>query len=59
MKVNINPKIRQALYVLTAIGTPLVAYLLAVGVLDENAVALWSAEVTVVSVIAGFNVNKE
>ena len=58
MDINPSPRIRQALYVLTAVGTPVVAYLLVKGLIGEAEVALWSAEVTVVSLLAGFNVNR-
>jgi len=58
--VNINPSpaIRRALYVLTAVGTPVVVYLQAKGVIGPTEVALWGAEVTVVSAMAGFNVTE-
>ena len=55
MQINLPPKVRLALYVLTALGTPVVAYLFAKGHLGELEVALWSAEVSVVSVLAAFN----
>lgn len=56
--MNINPpyKVRIALYIITAVGTPIVAYLLARNVIGELEVALWSAEVTVVNAMAALNV---
>lgn len=55
MTLNLPSRVRAALYVITALGTPLMAYLLARGVISELEVALWSAEVTVVSALAAFN----
>ena len=55
MTVNVPYKIRAGLYILTAIGTPIIAYLFAKDILGELEVALWSAEVTVVSALAAFN----
>ena len=57
MNINPSPTIRRALYVLTAVGTPVVAYLQAEGIIGPTEVALWGAEVTVVSAMAGFNVD--
>lgn len=56
MTVNLPPRVRVALYILTALGTPLVAYLAAKGIIEDLEVVLWSAEVTVVSGMAAFNV---
>lgn len=58
MKFNLPPKIRATLYVVTAIGTPIVAYLLAKGYIGELEVGLWSAEVTVVNAMAALNVTQ-
>jgi len=55
MEINIPRPVRAALYILTAIGTPFVAYLLTIGAIGPNEVTLWSAEVVVVSGIAAFN----
>ena len=55
MTINVPYRIRAALYILTAIGTPVIAYLFAKDILGELEVALWSAEVTVVSALAAFN----
>lgn len=56
MRINLPHRIRATLYVITAIGTPVVAYLLARGVIGELEVALWSGEVAVVSSMAALNV---
>lgn len=56
MKVNPSRPVRVALYVLTAVGTPVVAYLKVKGIIDDPAVALWSGEVAVVNTLAALNV---
>jgi len=55
MQVNLPPRVRLALYVLTALGTPVVAYLFAKEIIGELELALWSAEVAVVTAMAAFN----
>lgn len=55
MSLNIPYKVRAALYVLIAIGTPTVAYLLAKGIVGELEVQLWSGLVTAVSALAALN----
>lgn len=56
MTFNPPSKIRALLYIITAIGTPVVAYLLTKDVISELEVALWAAEVTVVNAMATLNV---
>lgn len=56
MKINLPYQVRAALYILTAIGTPVVAYLLAKGIIGELEMSLWAAEVTVVTAMAALNV---
>lgn len=55
--MNLNPprRVRAALYVLTAIGTPVVAYLNAKGYIGSLEVGLWSAEVAAASGLAALN----
>ncbi|WP_418061800.1 hypothetical protein [Pimelobacter simplex] len=55
MKLSLPTKVRRALYVLTAAGTPIVAYLQVKGLVGEPEMVLWAAEVTVVSTIAGLH----
>lgn len=57
MPLNIPPKVRASLYALTALGTPIVAYLLAKNIIGSLEVTLWSAEVAVVSALAAYNVS--
>lgn len=56
MSLNPPSRVRAALYILTAVGTPLVAYLLAKHIIGPMEVSLWSAEVTVVNTLAALNV---
>ena len=56
MTLNLPYKVRLALYVLTAVGTPVIAYLFAKEVIGELEVQLWAAEVSVVSILAALNV---
>lgn len=58
MNLNVPYKIRAGLYVFTAVGTPVVGYLLTKGIIGELEVAFWSAEVAVVSALAALNVSK-
>ena len=57
MTLNIPYQLRAAIYVFTAVGTPVVAYLLSVGIIGELEVALWSAEVAVASSLAALNIS--
>ena len=59
MKIALPAKARLALYGLTALGAPVVAYLNVKGVIGDPEMVLWAAEVTVISTIAGFNVPSE
>lgn len=59
MKLNPSRRVRAALYVLTAVGTPVVVYLQAKGIIGDLEFILWSGEVTVVSVMAGLNTDPE
>lgn len=55
--MNFNPprRVRALLYLLTALGTPLAAYLKVKGYIGDEELALWAAEVTVVNGIAALN----
>lgn len=59
MKLNFPPQVRAGLYVLTALGTPVVAYLFAKNFIGEIEVTLWAAEVAVVNAMAALNTNVE
>lgn len=59
MKIKIPRKIRALLYIITAVGSPIMVYLLALGVVNDAAMVLWGAEVAVVAALAGFNLSDE
>jgi hypothetical protein len=54
---NFNPpaKVRLALYVLTAVGSVVVAYLKVKNVIGDPEIALWGGLVTVVNSMAALN----
>jgi hypothetical protein len=58
MTLNLPPKVRWVLYVLTLVSAPIVAYALAKGWIGSLEVTLWSAEVAVISGLAAFNVDQ-
>lgn len=55
MKINLPARARRIAYAVTALGTPVVAYLQVKGIIGDAETVLWAAEVTVVSALAGFN----
>jgi len=55
MKINLPWKARLTLYITTVVGTPVVTYLLAKGIIGTIEVNLWLGEVAVASAIAAFN----
>lgn len=57
MVFELTPKTRTILYVVTALGTPLIAYLNSKGILGSLEVGLWSAEVTLVSSMAALKIS--
>lgn len=59
MDITIPAKVRQALYIVTAVGTPVMTYLLAKGIVGELEMALWSAEVLVVAGLAAYKTTPE
>lgn len=56
MQFNPPAKVRGAIYIVTALGSPLVAYLLARHIIGQLELNLWVAEVTAVNIMAGLNV---
>lgn len=56
MKLNVPHRLRIAIYIFTAIGTPIVAYLASRGIIGDLEVGLWGAEVTVAATLAALNV---
>jgi hypothetical protein len=57
MQINPPHQVRVALYVLTALLSPVMVYLMAKGYIGTLEMALWGSEVTAVSLMAGFNVS--
>lgn len=55
MPLNPPKNVRAILYVLTLIGTPVVIYLKAKGVIGDLELTLWGAEVTAVNAMAALN----
>ena len=55
MTINLPYKVRAALYIFTAVGTPVVGYLFDRGSIGTGEVALWGAEVAVVNIMAALN----
>lgn len=58
MSVTLPHKLRVALYVITIVGSPVMAYLLSKGIIGDLELTLWAAEVTAVGTIAALNVSK-
>lgn len=59
MQVNLPTKVRFALYVITGVLTPVFAVLTEQKFLPDWTMTLWMAEVTFVSALAAFNVNRK
>jgi len=57
VRFNIPAKARFIIYVLTALGAPVMAYLFAKGYIGELEVGLFSALVTAVNGLAALNVS--
>jgi hypothetical protein len=55
MTLNLPPRVRLALYLLTVIGTPIAVYLQAKGIIGDLEFILWGAEVTAVTGLAAIN----
>ena len=55
MTLNPSRRVRAILYVATLVGTPVVVYLQAKGVIGDLELTLWGAEVTAVSAMAALN----
>lgn len=59
MTVTIPPQLRLFLYVFTALGTPVMIYLMAKDYIGDPEMILWGAEVTAISALAGFNTPRD
>lgn len=56
--MNPTPQARQAVYVVTALSSPIMAYLNQQGVVNEFWFGLFSVVVTAVAGLAAYNVKK-
>jgi len=56
MRINLPDKVRAALYIITALGTPIIGVLTEQTILPDWAMTLWTAEVAVVTAMAALNV---
>lgn len=56
--MNPTPQVRQAVYVVTALSSPVMAYLNQQGVVNEFWFGLFSVVVTAVAGLAAYNVKK-
>lgn len=56
MRVNLPSRVRAVIYVVTALGTPIIGYLLAKDIIGELEVSLWGGLVTAVNAMAALNV---
>lgn len=57
MPTNIPPKVRLALYILSALATPLVAYLFDTGRIGDAEVSLFAAYIVLVNALAAAKVS--
>lgn len=56
MRVNLPANVRAIIYVITALGTPLMGVLTEQNFLPDWAMTLWTAEVAAVTAMAALNV---
>lgn len=54
--MNLPPKVRQAIYVLTAVASPVMAYLQQTGTISDFVFGLFAVVVTAVASLAAVNV---
>lgn len=59
MTLNPPRKVRAVIYIFTALGMPVMTYLLAKEIIGPLEMALWGAEVTAVMAMAGLNVSNK
>ena len=59
MDFNLPPKVRQALYILSAVATPVVAYLGTQNKIDAFYVGLYAVIATAVNGLAALNVSNK
>lgn len=57
MRVNLPDRVRVILYVITALGTPVISVLTDQQILPAWVMTLWAAEVAAVGAMAALNVS--
>lgn len=57
--IPIPDKVRFAIYVISAVGSAVVAYLKAAGYIGDNEVTLWLALAAIASTVSASNVTKQ
>lgn len=55
--INLNPTVRFVLYLVSAVGSAVAAYLFAKGLVGDAELGLWAALVAIVNGIAAANTN--
>jgi len=55
VKINIPFRYRVAIYLANVLGTPVVVYLRAKGIIGDLELTLWGAEIAAAFVVAGLN----
>lgn len=55
MKINIPFRYRVGIYLANVLGTPVVVYLRAKGIIGDLELTLWGAEIAAAFVVAGLN----
>ena len=58
MNINLPPQARQVIYIVTAVATPVMAYLNNAGTVSDFTFGLFSVVVTAVASLAAFNVDR-
>jgi hypothetical protein len=58
MYLNVPPRVRAAIYIFTALGTPIIVYLKAKGYIGDLELTLWSGEVTAAGSLAALHTSK-
>lgn len=59
MTVNLKPKARLLIYIVTAVGSAAVAYLISKGLIGDDELTLWVAISGLANGLAGLNTNLE
>jgi uncharacterized membrane protein YvlD (DUF360 family) len=58
MNLNLPPQVRQIIYILTAVASPVMTYLNQAGTVSDFTFGLFAVVMTAVAGLAAFNVDK-